>query len=94
MNLEPLIEELVGLLKGHGVKVRREPIEESRGGLCTVAGSPVLFIDSKADPLQTAEICAQALCRVVDVTKMYLRPNIREFIESAVGCGDGRPPAL
>lgn len=84
MNLEPLIVELVGLLENNGVKIRREPIEESRGGLCRWGGSAVLFIDANADPLQSAILCAQTLCRMTDINTIYLRPNVREFIESAL----------
>jgi hypothetical protein len=92
MNLEPLIEELISLLKQSGVRVRREPIEESRGGLCTVAGEQVLFIDANADPLQAARLCARTLCRVVDIQALYVRPSVRDFIEAST-CGDADGPA-
>ena len=87
MNLEPLIEELTGLLRQCGVTVRREPIEESLGGLCRIGGAQVLFINSNADPLQAARLCARALCRVTDINTLYLRPNVRDFIEASI-CGD------
>ncbi len=88
MNSDGILEELISLLDGAGVKVRREALEDSLSGLCRLGGSQVLFLDSGADPLQSATLCAQTLQRVVDIQEMYLRPSLREFIESA-GAGDG-----
>ena len=83
MNFDAILEELMSLLEAAGVKVRREALEESRGGLCRIGGRHVLFLDAGADPLQSAALCARALSRVVDVHAIYLRPNLREFVESA-----------
>lgn len=83
MNFDAVLEELIGLLDAAGVKVRREALEESRGGLCRLGGRRVLFLDTGADPLLSATLCARALQRVVDIQEIYLRPNLREFIESA-----------
>jgi hypothetical protein len=93
MNAGPLIEELTTMLAQGGVKIRREPMDESRGGLCRMAGAQVLFINSTADPQQTARICARALCRVIDIHSIYIRPDVRDFIEASI-CGDedGLPP--
>lgn len=83
MNFDAIIEELISLLEAGGVTVRREQLEDSRPGLCRLGGSLVLFLDTDADPLQSATLCAQMLERVVDIHAIYLRPNLREFIESA-----------
>ena len=87
MNFDTILEELISLLAAGGVKVRWEPLEESRGGLCRIGGASSLFLDTHADPLQSAALCAQTLRRVVDISAIYLRPNVREFIEAA-GCTD------
>jgi hypothetical protein len=87
MNFDTILEELTGLLQAAGVKVRREPLEESSGGLCRLGGAAILFLDTQADQLQSATLCAQTLRRVVDIHTIYLRPNVREFIEAA-GSGD------
>jgi hypothetical protein len=84
MNLYPVLEELIGLLERHGVKVRQEPIEESRGGLCRLRGRQVLFIDANADLLQSVTLCAKTLNKVTNLHLTYLRPNTREFIEAAL----------
>lgn len=84
MNFDALLEELIGLLEASGIKVRRESLEESRGGLCRLGGTLMLFLDEHADSLQSAAVCARALCKTVDITTIYLRPNVREFIEAAV----------
>jgi hypothetical protein len=83
MNFDAILAELIELLQAAGVKVRREPLEDSRGGLCRLGAASVLFLDTHADPLQSATLCAQTLRRVVDVNTIYLRPNLREFIETA-----------
>jgi hypothetical protein len=83
MNFDALLEELIGLLDAAGVRVRWEPLEDSRGGLCRIGGMPTLFLDEHADPLQSAILCAQTLCRSLDISEIYLRPGVREFIESA-----------
>ena len=82
MNDEAILEELVGLLENHGVKVRREVIDDSTGGLCRIGGKPVMFLNTITDPIKSAEACAKALCEVADIDSIYLRPNIRQFIES------------
>jgi hypothetical protein len=89
MNFDAVLDELIGLLEAGDVQVRREPLVESRGGLCRIGGRQVLFIDTNADALQSAALCAQTLCRVMDISGIYLRPNLRQFIESAV-CSDAR----
>ena len=83
MNFDAILDELIGLLEAGGIKIRREPLEESRGGLCRIGDRQVLFIDTNADPLQSAALCAQTLCRIMDINTIYLRPNLREFIESS-----------
>ena len=84
MNFDAILEELISLLDAAGVEVRREALEGSRSGLCRLGGSRVLFLDSGADPLQSAALCARTLQRVVDIQEIYLRPDLREFIEAAV----------
>ena len=85
MNFDAILEELIGLLEAGGVKIRWEPLEDSRAGLCRIGAAMVLFLDKHADPLQSAALCAQTLRRTLDINTIYLRPNVREFIESVAG---------
>ena len=41
-----------------------------------------MFLNTISDPQQSAVACAKALCEIADIEDMYLRPEIRQFIES------------
>lgn len=89
-----LLEELVGLLETHGVKVRRESITDSTGGLCKINGEPILFLNIHAHASELADMCADALRTVADIDTMYLRPDIRQFIDNRKSAAaDGQNPS-
>ena len=81
MNEQRILEELLGMLEAKGVKVRSEPLGGGGGGLCTVKGEKLFFVDTQATSAEMAAICAEAVARVVDIESIYIRPEIREFIE-------------
>ena len=85
MSDAALLEELVGILENHGVIVRRELIDESTGGLCRIGDRHVMFVNTSADPKTSAIACAKALWAVADIDGIYLRPDIRQVIESVQG---------
>jgi len=41
----------------------------------------LFFVDTQATSAEMAAICAEAVARVVDIESIYIRPEIREFIE-------------
>ena len=82
MDEQRILEELLGLLEANNVAVRREPLGGSGGGLCTVKGEPIFFVDTQAASAETAALCAEAVTKIVDVEKIYVRPEIRELIEN------------
>ncbi|HUT28721.1 MAG TPA: hypothetical protein VMX13_02930 [Sedimentisphaerales bacterium] len=81
MNEQRILEELLALLEANGVKVRSEPLGGSGGGLCTVRGEKLFFSDTQATSAEMAAMCAEAVARVVDIESIFIRPEIREFIE-------------
>jgi hypothetical protein len=81
MNKHKILEELLGLLEANGVQIREEPLGGSGGGLCSVKGQWIFFVDTQAPSDTMAMICAEAVPRVVDIEQVYIRPEIREFIE-------------
>lgn len=81
MNKQRLAEELVALLEANGVTIRRDQLGGSGSGLCTIKGQTIFFLDTESQSAEVAAVCAEAVSKVVDIEKVYIRPEVREFIE-------------
>jgi hypothetical protein len=82
MNEQRILEELLALLESNGVTIRNEPLGGSGGGLCTIKGEQLFFVDTQATSTDSAAICAEAVSKLLDIEKLYIRPEIRQFIEN------------
>jgi hypothetical protein len=82
MNEQRILDELLGLLEANHVKVRREPLGGQGGGLAVMKGQNVFFVDTDASSAEVGALCAQAVARLLDIEAIYLRPEVRQFIES------------
>lgn len=82
MNEQNILDELLALLEANGVTVRNEPLGGSGGGLCTIKGDPIFFVDTQAPSVVSAAVCAEAVPKVVDVEQIYIKPQVRQFIEN------------
>jgi len=82
MNEQRILEELLALLEANGVAIRNEPLGGSGGGLCTIKGRHTFFVDSQAPSFVAASICAEAVPKVVDIEQIYIKPQVRQFIEN------------
>jgi hypothetical protein len=82
MNEQRILEELVMLLETNGVAIRREPLAGGAGGLCTIKGQHIFFVDTQSSSADVAALAAEAVAKIVDIENIYLRPEIRQFIES------------
>jgi hypothetical protein len=82
MDEQRILDELLALLEANGVAIRNEPLGGSGGGLCTVKGRQIFFVDAQAPSADVAALCAAAIARVVDIENFYIRPQIRQFIEN------------
>ena len=82
MNKQRILEELLALLEQNKVTIRREPLGGSGGGLCTIKGEAIFFVDTQAPSAQVAALCAEEVSKVVDIEKVYIRPEVRQFIEN------------
>ncbi len=82
MNKQMLLEELLALLESNGVSVRNEPLGGSGGGFCTIKGEQVFFVDTQADSAVTAAACAEAVAKIVKIEEIYIKPEVRQFIEN------------
>lgn len=81
MNRQAILDELLGLLEKNGVEVRTAALGGGAGGLCQIRGKYTFFVDTESSPADMAAVCAQAVAAIVDVEKVYLRPEVREFVE-------------
>jgi len=82
VNEQRILEELLALLEANDVAIRNEPLGGSGGGLCTVKGESIFFVDTEAPSGETAVLCAEAVSRLVDIERLYIRPEVRQFIEN------------
>lgn len=85
MNEQRMLDELLALLEGNGVKIRREPMGGGGGGLCAVKGERLFFLDTESAPAETAALCAQTIAKAMDIEAIYVRPEVRQFIENHAG---------
>ena len=81
MNTQRIFEELLAILEANDVKIREEPLGGSGGGLCSIKGKWTFFVDTQAPSAIMAETCAEAVSQAVDIERIYIKPEIREYIE-------------
>jgi hypothetical protein len=82
MNEQSILEELLALLEANQVKIRREPLGGGGGGLALMKGQNIFFVDTEATCTEVASLCAEAVAKLVDIETIYLRPEVRQFIEN------------
>ncbi|MCP4610474.1 MAG: hypothetical protein GY845_17335 [Planctomycetes bacterium] len=82
MNEQRILEELLALLEANGVAIRDEPLGGNGGGLCAMKGKQIFFVDTQAPSAIVAAMCAEAVPKVVDIEQVYIKPEVRQFIES------------
>jgi hypothetical protein len=87
MNEQTILEELLALLEANDVTIRNEPLAGAAGGLCTIRGEHIFFVDSQSSSADNAAAAADAVRKIVDIESIYLRPEIRQFIESDSNSG-------
>jgi len=81
MNEQNILEELLALLEANGVTIRNEPLGGSGGGLCSIKGQYIFFVDTQASSAVSAALCAEAVSKVVNVEQIYVKPQVRQFID-------------
>jgi hypothetical protein len=82
MNEQRILEELLALLEANGVAIRKEPLGGSGGGLCTVKGQSIFFVDTQAPSAEVAALCSQAVSKTINIEQIYIKPELRQFIEN------------
>ena len=82
MNEQMILQELLALLEANGITIRTEPLGGSGGGLCTIKGERIFFIDTQAPSITVATMCAETVPKVVDIEQIYIKPQVRQLIET------------
>jgi hypothetical protein len=81
-----LVSQLEEVARKLRVTVRYEPLENeevsSTGGLCRVQNRHLILIDNRTSAREQASVLAKAL-RHFDVSRIYLRPGVRAFLDQA-----------
>ena len=82
MDEQSILDELLALLEQNGVSVRTDALGGGGGGLCKIKDEFVFFVDTQSSAIENAEHCARAVAELVEIETIYIRPEIREFIEN------------
>ena len=84
MDENTVLGQLEELAESLDIEVRYEPIRKEGafypGGLCRLQEKYVLILNSRATIRDKTEALAKAVNRF-DLSKIYLRPGVREFLE-------------
>ena len=83
MNKQQLLEELLALLEQDGVVIRWEGLGGG-GDICSLKGKTFLFVDNQAPIAETAGMCAEAILNRIDIEHIFIKPEVREFIETHI----------
>jgi hypothetical protein len=81
MNNQTILEELLELLQQAKVEIRRDALGGSGGGLCTVQGQRIFFLDTEAPTDLMIQMCAEVVTDVINIESIYIKPQIRQLIE-------------
>ena len=82
MNKQSILDELLALLEQNDVTVRTDALGGGSGGLCKIKDKVIFFVDTQSSASENAEICARAVAELIEIEQIYIRPEIREFIEN------------
>ncbi len=82
MTIEDRLNLLLEAVEGLGIELRREALGGG-GGLCTLRGRRVLFLDTLADPLTAYETTLAAVCTLTGLDDVHLPPALREDLDRA-----------
>jgi hypothetical protein len=72
------LDNILDLAERLGIEVRRAALGGEGGGLCTLKGRRVLFIDQSADVATQCERCLADLACLPEIDSTFIRPDLRE----------------
>jgi len=87
MTDQQILQELESILEALGIHVRHETLEGFPGGMCMVNGRCCMFLDASTQPADLARLCAGAVMGKTDLDTMYLKPEVRRYLEQTAASG-------
>jgi len=81
MSVESRLSALLDAAESLGIEVRQMDLGGQGGGLCTVRGKRVLFVDLGTDRATRYDLVLREIAQLSEIDTIYLRPEIREDIE-------------
>ena len=76
------LESVLDVFDRLGIEVRCERCGGGGGGMCTVQGKKMLYVDLDADRITRLERSIEALASTQGVDSLFLPPSIREMIDN------------
>ncbi|MGD0784450.1 MAG: hypothetical protein ABR969_01370 [Sedimentisphaerales bacterium] len=81
MDNKAVLDELLELLEKNNVKIRKDSLGGGGSGLCKIKGEYLFFLDMDSSSYEVAISCAKAVNEIIDIETIYLKPEVREFLE-------------
>ncbi len=85
MDVQARLDALLAAAEQLGIEIRRVPLGGEGGGLCSLRGQRVLFVDASADTATRYDKTVDAMARLPELQDRYLPPLVREDLERAAG---------
>ncbi len=83
MDVQQRLETLLAMTEDLGIEIRRVPLGGEGGGLCSLRGRRVLFVDTNADTATRYDRTIAALATLPELQDRYLPPEVREDLDRA-----------
>ncbi len=74
-------DEILDLLARLDITARQEHLGGSGGGLCSMQGRQIFFVDLDADPATRLDAALGALASLPAADGLYLPPNLRDELD-------------
>lgn len=87
MDNKSILDDLFDVLESNNVKIRKDALGGGASGLCKIKGKHVFFADMDSGSYEIAVSCAKALAQIVDIESIYIKPEVRSFIEQNTAPG-------
>lgn len=81
MDNNSILDDLLVILEKYDVKIRKDSMGGGSTGLCRIKDKCVLFMDTDSNDYENAVSCANALGENFDIESIYIKPQVRSFIE-------------
>jgi hypothetical protein len=81
MDNKAILDEMLELLEKSNVKIRKDSLGGGGSGLCKIKDEYLFFVDMDSSSYEVAISCAKAVNEIIDIETIYLKPEVREFLE-------------